>query len=724
MLISIYILILLQKNIFSLYKYNSLSVLNYINSIKSNETELNNILNLLSKTFKEAYAYNEISKNPPQPFYDKKYHDIVNIENLLKKINTTNISFYDFYKNIINKISEFKDLHIDIYFNNNITKMINDLYIIYPIKFEIKKINHEYKIFGKLNKYYYYYNDQINDINLVEENYINNIAIKSINNLDPFYFIENFCGNVGKTKNPHGSFSHKFNAHYGYNLAIFPLEFQDLNINIVYDNDIKINFEYIFLSTYDIKDLKFFNENKKNNYNDERYIKEKNNNNIDDFLFHEFVKNKKYEEKGYKKIGQLQKEFNKYMNYTRINKKNKNNEIIWDYQYDNETNNIFKCRVDEINKINIYIIQSFVNDNHALFKELFLNCVNLFDNNKYPIIVILNNNNGGYADLSKLMIELISPYISVNKIMATKINYKKNSNIFNEYDDIIKVDYGKNISSYLTKPVEDLLWLNEEIINYKKKLKNKRKPTDILIFTDGYSFSAAATFVKYIQYYGGGIIAGFFGNPKLNNTVFDSGQSASSVFQNDTLCLLSDSYKILNDVYNISMNMPGNQYFFDEMKLNEPLEYKVTPIDERVNIFHNYKDSYYDLFIKEALNIFNKYKTKCNPNNKKLVNMNSKCKEKFGDNFIFGGYECDEDGTWSNKCVYYFCDIGYVYDFKLNKCVLRKKEFNVIIIVRIFLIMICIINILALILYLYKYKEEDDKSDSQEEELIDIFEHS
>ena len=104
--------------------------------------------------------------------------------------------------------------------------------------------------------------------------------------------------------------------------------------------------------------------------------------------------------------------------------------------------------------------------------------------------------------------------------------------------------------------------------------------------------------------------------------------------------------------------------------------------------------------------------------------MNSKCKEKFGDNFIFGGYECDEDGTWSNKCVYYFCDIGYVYDFKLNKCVLRKKEFNVIIIVRIFLIMICIINILALILYLYKYKEEDDKSDSQEEELIDIFEHS
>ena len=70
----------------------------------------------------------------------------------------------------------------------------------------------------------------------------------------------------------------------------------------------------------------------------------------------------------------------------------------------------------------------------------------------------------------------------------------------------------------LSEPLEDLVWINEEINNHKKKLKNKRKPTDILIYTDGYSFSAASTFIKYIQYYGGGIVVGFFGN--LNVIIF------------------------------------------------------------------------------------------------------------------------------------------------------------------------------------------------------------
>ena len=115
------------------------------------------------------------------------------------------------------------------------------------------------------------------------------------------------------------------------------------------------------------------------------------------------------------------------MNISENNKKNKKLELICDFKYDNETNNIFKCRVDEINNLNIYFIQSFANNdnNHSLLKELFIKCIKLFDENTYPIIVILNNNNGGYADLSKLMIELISPFISINKIIASKINYNK-----------------------------------------------------------------------------------------------------------------------------------------------------------------------------------------------------------------------------------------------------------------------------------------------------------
>ena len=702
--------ILFHLNIFSLYTYNSFDVLNYFESIKSNESELTIILKEISKTISEAYAYNEISKNPPQPSFDNNYHDKVDVQNLLNEINTTNISFYKFYKSLIKQISKLKDLHVDIYFNNNtIFNILKDLYSICPIKFEISKINNKYKIFGKLNQYYQYYNKKL--IDKIQNNYDNNIYIVSINNLNPFTFIADFSGNNGKTKNPHGTFSHKFNAHYGYNLAIFPLDKQDLNLQIIYKNGDIINLEYIFISTYEISELtNHKNENKNDNKND--------------MSFKEFMNKKALENYNYKfKLSKLQKEFNKYMNLSESkNNLEEKSKINWDIQYDNNTNDIFKCKTDEINKINIYYIQSFSNDNNRLlYKESFLNCVSLFDKNIYPIIVILNKNDGGYSDLSKVMSELISPFISISKYLSIKMK----DNINNK--DIIQINYGDNITGYISKPIEDLIWLNNEIINNKKNIKNKRAPTDILIFTDGYSFSAAATFIKYLQYYGGAITAGFFGNPILYDTAFDSGQSSSSIFYNDTLYHLSNSYKKLNDKFNISINMPGNQNFFDDLNLNVPLEYLVTPVDERVEIYHHFKDIYYNEFIKEGLKILNKYKTRCNPNNKKLVYFTNKCNGQFENEYTFGGYKCGEDGFWSKKCVPMFCDVEYVFNHQLNKCILRARNNEIFFVVYRFLLIclfLCIIYILISFITKRLQGDKNDNNNSIEEELVDITEES
>ena len=77
------------------------------------------------------------------------------------------------------------------------------------------------------------------------------------------------------------------------------------------------------------------------------------------------------------------------------------------------------------------------------------------------------------------MLELISPLISINKFMAKKINeyMKKNVKKF-EINEIIEIDYGEKNKGYITKPIEDLSWINSEIINYKKNLKNIRKPNE------------------------------------------------------------------------------------------------------------------------------------------------------------------------------------------------------------------------------------------------------
>ena len=703
----IFIFTILFQNILLLHVYNPYDVLNFFQIIKEDETELKSIVNNISITFSEAYAYNEISKNPPQPYFDKNYHNKVDIQNRLNQMNLTRISFYDFYRNLLQIISEFKDLHIDIYFNNNIIfHVLKNLYAICPIKFEIIKVNDEYQIVCKLNQYHHYYNDKLMD--LIQDNYNKKIYIESINNLNPFDFIDNFCGNIGKTKNPHGSFSHKFNAHYGYNLAVFPLGKQDFELEILYSNGNKINLNYIFLSSFDLSKLTQFIYKK--------------NFNVDNILFKEFMYKEKYTNSNHKlKLSKLQKEYNKYQNvYEMKNNNQDKKDIKWDYQNNNDINNVLKCRTDEINKVNVYYIQSFISDNKKLYVESFLNCVSLFDKNKYPIIVILNKNDGGYPDLAKLMIELISPFVSITKYIATK-KYQK---FF--YDrDIIEINYGENITGYLTEPVEDLVWLNNEIISHKKKIKNKRKPTDILIFTDGYSFSAAATFIKYMQYYGGCITAGYFGNPKLNDIPFDSGQSSSSVFNNDTLYFISNSYKILSDKYNINMNMPGDQHFFDDLNLTHPLEYLVTPVDERVNIFHHYKDAYYDLFIKEALKIFDKYKTRCNSNNKKLVYLDeNKNKNSSEYGHSFGGYKCGNDGIWSDEYVALFCGLEYVFNHHLNKCIKRINSVYLIVLKRILLVIICIFLIVILIPYICQLKkEENNESNSEEEELIDISEN-
>ena len=75
------------------------------------------------------------------------------MQNLLKKINVTNIGFYDFYRNLIYTTSELKDLRIDIYFNNHIIfNVLKTIYSIYPIKFEIIQIDKVYQIIAKVNQ--------------------------------------------------------------------------------------------------------------------------------------------------------------------------------------------------------------------------------------------------------------------------------------------------------------------------------------------------------------------------------------------------------------------------------------------------------------------------------------------------------------------------------------------------------------------------------------------
>ena len=103
--------------------------------------------------------------------------------------------------------------------------------------------------------------------------------------------------------------------------------------------------------------------------------------------------------------------------------------IDWDYDSDSS---IF-CKVDQTKKVNIYVISNFnIKESSRYIKEV-KNCVELFDNNDYPIIFVNIFNQGGLIYMAQLILELLSPKISLNIYGAFRdTDILKDNKIFND----------------------------------------------------------------------------------------------------------------------------------------------------------------------------------------------------------------------------------------------------------------------------------------------------
>ena len=244
-----------------------------------------------------------------------------------------------------------------------------------------------------------------------------------------------------------------------------------------------------------------------------------------------------------------------------------------------------------------------------------------------------------------------------------------------------------------------------EIDDIKYDLKNPRKPTDIIVFTDGFSFSATSIFLKFLQHSGGAITVGYFGNPKKRDkVVFDSSQSPSTIISTSKLANFSSDFKELNQKYKLNMQFAYMQSFYDyNSSFSFPLEYEITPVDETMLLFENFNESTnLDKFVEYGIKIREKYKTECNSNNKKLYLLDEKCH--FEDKHMHGGYICGTDGKWDlTKCVPTYCDINYIFDHVNQKCVFNYcsiPPYNVINIIENSALALSILILIGSFLYL------------------------
>lgn len=696
-------------------------------NLKADENDLKTIIDCFIRLFNQVYSYTEVAKNPPQPSFNNSYHEKVDIEKGLRNIKTKDTNMYEFYRELRLLFDRLGDGHLNIQINRFLLKNVK---FTDPIKLNIKIYNGKPRMFATIKiseSNYKYFRNNDTMFKMIKDNY--EVPITKINGKDPFDFVTEFGGVFCKLKSIQGTFRYKF-AHLSKELTFnsYPLTKEDLsNFSVEYENGNKFTTDYVVYSDTNINknissfknEFKSFVAKIKKNKDEEaknvlKDILTFNSNNIFDNLF----------------INEINEKIN--LGASSIN---------WKYYEQNQIG----CKVDEIHKVNIYGILSFMSngDNYINVIE---KCTELFDENNYPIIAINILNGGGIIHNSHFLVEALSPKTAVNMYVAfrNKGLYKDVPEIkliigslydvdnceSLSYRSLTKnhhtVDYGDSVSDSLLGPLFlSGMPLKKRLIPLKKKLKNPRNPTDIIVYTDGFSFSATSLLFKFLQYYGGCISVGYFPNPNLPKEYYDSSLSPSSILAQDALKFFQpDGFKTLSEKYNYEFVITGSQIFYSPDDFRRPLEYEVTPVDEIVNIYLNDLDTLnpssifnnkenYEVFINESLRIFDKYKKNCNPKNKKLLLITDECKGKFGNEHMHGGYACSDDGVWDKTtCVPSYCDIGYIYDHKNKKCIADTCKIgdpSLIIIVVVISSIVLIFVISILICYCIHKKNKERK---------------
>ena len=607
-LITLILLLVIIKN----ENYEPLNLDDFYYEVDPNY--MNQVISNLTQ-LSEIYAYLDIIKNPPNSFHPK-----IDLKEELNKIDTTKSKlFYDFYRDIIRIIGKMKDIHTVVLPKKN--QFLFYLACI-PFSFGIKlDENKEYQIYIKKSSTcpFNYSDSELSKF--IDDAANGKKSILSINDKEPFDFFQDFGKEFFSLKNEHARFTFILEFISKFPLYMIPFNITELNLKIKLSNNEEKTFPYFIY------------------FDDEYGI--------------------------YSKLEKLEYE--------------------WNY-----INKHFRCRVDEKNKLNVFYQNSFDDFDEKEMYDLIFNCSRLFHSNNYKIVGIECKNTGGYASLSTYLQQMLQPKICANRQLSTLRQNKylesifqnisndfldvKTCKHFKSFEEILEKNpdnYGNDIKHYRTKVLDEIpLELKLDMHQKRKELintNNTKKPTDIIIFTDYNSISSTSVFLKGLQQTGGAIIVGYFGNPKNKKAIRDSGVSSSGDIDPSNLTPFKNLNELGIEIYFTSFEM----YSYDYQDKNPiPQEYTSYIVDEHVDIYEEYSESNYQKFIDEANKIFEKYKTKCNKNNKLLLLENNNCLNIKGDKHTHGGYLCGDDGEWDNtKCQAYYCDLGYYYDTYQKKCI-------------------------------------------------------
>ena len=626
----------------------------YERLISENVTEeyCNNVISNLTAILNETYVYTDFLKGPIQQEGFQVYDGQIDILGDLNNIEKKNRTFYEFYRDILKTLSKTKDGHLFL-MTRTTPKNFSLILSAFCIPFYYYVEENETQPYLSINFssssncYLRYSNETLDKIRKVSGK-----KIKSINGLEPYEYIENMASIFNSVHSPQGNYIAFMNLMSSIIVYAYPFKKEELNLSFVFeDNDsLEIQYEFIHIDQLNLEFINFYYEEIKYNFK------------------HNF------------RIPTYEEIELKYKIKKGLVSKEKLADDNWDLEDDDGS---FKCKIDEENKVNVFYHKSFpFYYPGSPLDRCFMN----FYSNNYPIIVIEDYNTGGAVDFAVVLTKYIQPrinkpYITSRKATNTILEHFFKSGQFinsetcipyNEKDNILdgkQEIYSNGVIHHRTKNIDSSnIIIKKQIEQMGMYLaQNIRKPTEIIVFTDGYSFSCGSAFIKRLQRYGSAIIVGY--NTRLNNqTKFDASQSNSWVgsfgFQKNMKNLENLRYD-LKIAYSEEFN-PNNK---NENEV--PEEFLIYPVDEISKIYKPYRDEIYDRFIKEAKDIIEKYNKidgECNPDNKYLYFESNEC-----DNIIekgHGGYLCGTDGKWNtSNCIISYCDEGYILNDNRTQCI-------------------------------------------------------
>ncbi|ELP86842.1 hypothetical protein EIN_043900 [Entamoeba invadens IP1] len=664
MLLFLYILSTLSiqcDNLKNYKTYNYLEIMECVHTIQISSKNKVQMITGLKHLYEQVYAYNDIMKNPPQPSFDSEYYKPNDLIARMDKLDMTDGELYPFYYELKQIIKDAYDLHLSVNLNSVNDKknkyIIDNIFYFLPFNFNIDE-----------NK-----NTRLSVANISPEILTDDMSaeiakhatesVVSINGVTPLEFIRTFANkNVG-VKSPSGRFSYAQSSMTLSSLNYNPLTEEELSttFEIKYESGdiVKAPYYFLYVSTSSLSESA------------QKRLKT-----------HDIGSN--YSPLKFKDLMPEEK--------TRENGKRSDQEGAFKFDFEDITGD-YSCKTYNDKKINVLVLKSFSMSNVLAFYSVsntLLKCAEQFDNNDYPIAVILPLNGGGFINLGLDVEKFLSPHSDTEVITSVRSsdmsgqvllagtaeaflspeNCEKRYIIENGSGDLgdwfynyQTIDYGNGVLHYRTQPS---YYLHGALVQMNLT-KHIRKPQDIVVFTDSFCYSTCSFFTKGLVERGEAILVGFSGDPEGDIEHFDVGQAPSSVIQAGDI--KDDEQQALKKMgVSAAVTYFETSKFHYDLKETIPREYIADRVDERVNLY-TYTNDKTDTFMDKALEIIEKYKTQCNSHNKRLVKETSECDNKMTIKHAHGGYVCGDDNKWTTTCVASYCDEGYKFDYYNQKCI-------------------------------------------------------